>query len=314
MHIPDQMLQGAVCPVTAVVALAGVSAAVVAAAKGKDNPRAGRFAAVAAFIFAGQLINFPIVNGTSGHLVGGVLAAALLGTPWAVLSMTLVLGLQALVFGDGGLLALGANVTNMALIGVAAGAVLKRCLRRRPGLSRWQQGLCYGLAGWLSVMLAALAVAVELGASGTIAFGVGAGAMLGVHALIGLGEGLITTVAYFLLAPRSVQDIIGRRAVSAPLFAACGAALLLSPVASPWPDGLERVAARFNVLPAGGNDLLAPLAGYCFPLAGHEALATGLAGLCGALLTFALALLVGCHLLSLNSRRHLKCFCGRVGE
>ncbi len=300
MHIPDQMLQGAVCPVTAVIGLAGMTAAAVAAARDKEKPGVGRFAAVAAFIFAGQMINFPIANGTSGHLLGGVLAAALLGTPWAVLIMTLVLALQALVFGDGGLLALGANVTNMALVGVAAGAVLKRGLRQRPDLSRLRQGLFYGLAGWLSVMLAALAVAVELGSSGTIAFGAVAGAMLGVHALIGLGEGLITVVAYFLLTPRSVQGIIGRRAVVVPLSAACGTVLLLSPVASRWPDGLEWVAARFNFLPAGGNDLLAPLAEYRFPLVGPEALATGLAGLCGALLTFALAWLVGWQLLSLN--------------
>jgi cobalt/nickel transport system permease protein len=300
MHIPDQMLQGSICPVTVVVGLAGVAVAVVAAARDKEKPGVGRFAAVAAFIFAGQMINFPIVNGTSGHLLGGVLAAALLGTPWAVLSMALVLILQALVFGDGGLLALGANVTNMALIGVAAGAVLKKCLRCRPDVSRWRQGLFYGLAGWLSVMLAALAVAVELGASGTIAFGTVAGAMLGVHALIGLGEGLITAVAYFLLAPRTVSGIIGRRAVVVPLSAACVIALLLSPFASRWPDGLERVADGFNLLPAGGNDFLAPLAEYRIPLEGSEILAIGLAGLCGALLTFSLAWLVGWQLLSLN--------------
>lgn len=80
--------------------------------------------------------------------------------------MTLVLALQAQVFGDGGLLVLGANVTDMALIGVAAGAVMKRRLRRRPDLSRWRHGLFYVLTGWLSVMVSALAVAVELGASG----------------------------------------------------------------------------------------------------------------------------------------------------
>lgn len=292
MHIPDQMLHGAVCPVTAVVSLLGVAAVVVVATRSSNKPGVTRFAAVAALIFAAQMMNFPIANGTSGHLLGGVLAASLLGGPFAVLAMSLVLAVQSLVFGDGGIMALGANVVNMALVGVAAGALLKNVLSRRPEISLLQQGLLYGVAGWVSVMLASLAVCVELAASGAVAWGTVTGAMLGVHALIGLGEGLITAAAFALLAPRSVRGIIGRRAVALPLSAACGIALLLSPLASSMPDGLEKVAANLHFLPAEGVSFWAPLAGYQVPAIGHQLLATGMAGLCGVLLTFALALVV----------------------
>lgn len=292
MHIPDQMLHGAVCPVTAAVGLAGLSVAVTAAVRSVRKPGVGRFAAVAALIFAGQMMNFPIDGGTSGHLLGGVLAAALLGAPFAVLAMTLVLAVQALVFGDGGILVLGANVVNMALVGVAAGALLRKVLERRPEIGLWQRGLLYGATGWLSVMLAALAVCLELTASGGVAFGTVSAAMLGVHALIGLGEGLITAAAVLLLAPRSARDVLGRRAVLLPLSAASGIALLLSPLASGLPDGLEKVAERLHLLPVDGLAGWAPLADYQVSAIGHQALATGVAGLCGVLLTFALAWLV----------------------
>lgn len=303
MHIPDQMLQGAVCPVTAAVALAGVSAAVVAAVRSVRKPGVGRFAAVAALIFAGQMMNFPIAGGTSGHLLGGVLAAGLLGTPFAVLAMTLVVAVQALVFGDGGILVLGANVLNMALIGVAGGVLAQAVLRRWPELSLGRRSLIYGACGWLSVMLAALAVCVELAASGGVAFGTVAAAMLSVHALIGIGEGVITAAVFALLAPRSSRDLVGRRAVILPLSAACATALLLSPLASSLPDGLERVAERLDFLPSGTLSFWSPMADYQFAAMGHGALATGVAGLCGVAMIFALAWLLARPLWALSGGR-----------
>jgi cobalt/nickel transport system permease protein len=288
MHIPDQMLQGAVCPVTAGLGLLGVTAAVVAAARSKDKPGVARFAAVAALIFAGQMINFSIVSGTSGHLLGGVLAAALLGTPFAVLAMTLVLTVQALAFGDGGLLALGANVLNMALIGVAVGSLPRILASHRSDLSALHLALAAAAAGWISVMLAALAASVELAASGSVPFAAVTGAMLGAHAWIGIGEGLLTAILCLALAPRPAETA-GR-----PL-AVAGAALLVSPLASDLPDGLERVAGQFGLLPQD-TTLLAPLANYRLPAVAHPALATVLAGVCGALLTFGLAWLLGSRL------------------
>jgi cobalt/nickel transport system permease protein len=285
MHIPDQMLHGAVCPVTAGLSLLGITAAVVAAAKSKDKPGVARVAAVTALIFAGQMLNFPIVSGTSGHLLGGVLAAALLGTPFAVLAMTLVLTVQALAFGDGGLMALGANVLNMALIGVCVGSLPRILASRRADLSALHRALSAAVAGWISVMLAALAVSVELAASGSVPFAAVTGAMLGTHAWIGIGEGLLTAILCLALAPRP-GETAGR-----PLAVAC-AALLVSPWASELPDGLEKVAGQLGLLPQG-TALFAPLADYRLPAVAHPALTTVLAGVCGALLTFGFAWLLG---------------------
>ena len=130
--------------------------------------------------------------------------------------------------------------------------MLKSMLKRCPEFSLLRQGLLYCVAGWVSVMLAALAVCVELAASGSIALGTVTGAMLGVHALIGVGEGLLTAAAFVLLAPRSAGNVVGRRAVALPLSAACAIALLLSPLASGLPDGLEKVAANLHFLPVEG--------------------------------------------------------------
>lgn len=285
MHIPEHMLHGGVCPVTAGLSLLGVTAAVVAAVKSKDKPGVARFAAVTALIFAGQMLNFPIVSGTSGHLLGGVLAAALLGTPFAVLAMTLVLTVQALAFGDGGLLPLGANVLNMALIGVCVGSLPRFLASRQPDLSAFHRALSAAAAGWISVMLAALAVSVELALSGSVPFAAVTSAMLGTHAWIGIGEGLLTAILCLALAPRP-GETAGRT-----LGVAC-AALLASPLASELPDGLEKVAGQLGLLPQG-TTLFAPLADYRLPAVSHPALATILAGICGALLSFALAWLVG---------------------
>jgi len=294
MHIPDQMLQGAVCPVTAAVGLAGVSIAVAAAVRSAQKPGVSRFAAVTALIFAGQMLNFPVADGTSGHLLGGVLAVSLLGAPFAVLAMTLVVAIQALIFGDGGIMVLGANVVNMALIGVAAGALVQKILERRPGLNLARKSLLYGTAGWLSVMLASLAFCVELSASGAILFMRVAPAMFGVHAWIGIGEGLITAAVFLLLAQAGQVHAGGRKSIIT-FASACAAALLLSPLASRFPDGLEMIAETFSFLPDGLIQF-APMAGYQLPGISNVALGTRLAGLVGVMLTFAGAWLVGWHI------------------
>jgi cobalt/nickel transport system permease protein len=299
MHIPDQMLQGAICPITVAIGLAGVITAVVAAVRSKNKPGAARFAAVAALIFSGQMLNFPVAGCTSGHLLGGVLAVALLGAPFALLAMTLVLMVQALVFGDGGLLALGANVSNMALIGVGVGALFRSLGNRLPDMPLGLRSLLLGLAGWLAVMLAALAVCVELAVSGAVALATVAPAMLGVHAWIGIGEGLITALVFLLLAPRREATTAAGRRMAMTSAAAFGAALFLSPLASGLPDGLEMVAAALGILPGDGDGLIAPLAGYQVAGVG---LATGLAGLAGVLLTFSCTWLLGCRMQDRTTR------------
>lgn len=284
MHIPDSMLQGTVCPVTAGLGLLGVTAAAVVAAKSKHKPSATRFAGVATLIFTAQMVNFPIVGGTSGHLLGAVLAATLLGPSFAVLAMSLVLAVQAMIFGDGGLLALGANLLNMGLLAVAVGGPLHALLQRRS-LTPIRRALLVAGSGWLAVMLAALAASVELTTGSEAVFATVASAMLGNHAWIGLGEGLLSAALYLALAPHAKSAYPDRT------LALAATALLLSPWASRLPDGLEQAATRLGLL-TEGTPLLAPLAGYTLPAIGQSQLSMILAGACGALLTFGLARLL----------------------
>jgi len=149
-----------------------------------------RMAVVGAFIFATQMVNFPVAHGTSGHLLGGVLAAILLG-PWAgMLVIAVVLAVQSLLFADGGLVALGANIFNMGIIGAVGGYYIYKFL-----LKRIKKVLPSAfIAAWLSVVIAASVCAVELSVSGTENLAQSFSAMAGIHALIGLGEGLITVM------------------------------------------------------------------------------------------------------------------------
>lgn len=293
MHIPDSMLQGAVCPVTAGLGLLGVAAAAVAAAKSEDKPKATRFAGVTTLIFAAQMVNFPITGGTSGHLIGAVLAAALLGPSFAVLAMSLVLAVQALAFADGGLLAYGANLLNMGLLAVAVGAPLHTLLQRRS-LTAPRRALLLAGSGWLAVMLAALATSIELAVCGEATFTTVAGAMLGNHAWIGLGEGLLSAALYLALAPQTGRVLNDRS------LALATAALLLSPWASSLPDGLEAAAEHLGLL-SEGSTLFALLADYSLPALGQPQLGTLLAGACGALLTFGLARLLAASLRERNA-------------
>jgi cobalt/nickel transport system permease protein len=152
-----------------------------------------------AFVFAAQMMNFAVAGGTSGHLLGGALAAILLG-PWAAMVvMTAVLAVQALLFQDGGLLALGANVFNMAIVGVLVGWVAYSGLKRLLGEKPWATMVSGFAAAWLSVVVASLVAALELAVSGTSPLIVALPAMGLVHMLIGIGEGLITVAVLAFL-------------------------------------------------------------------------------------------------------------------
>jgi cobalt/nickel transport system permease protein len=149
----------------------------------------------AAFVFAAQMINFPVAGGTSGHLMGGFLVARLLGPGPAMIVMTTIFAVQCLLFQDGGLTALGANVFNMGILGSLAGYAIFRALRALSA----GEGTATAIAAWLSVMLGATACSLELALSGTVALRVVLPAMLAVHALIGVGEALITLGALALI-------------------------------------------------------------------------------------------------------------------
>jgi cobalt/nickel transport system permease protein len=150
---------------------------------------------MAAFIFAAQMFNFPVFGGTSGHLLGGVLAAVMLG-PWAgTLVMASVVAVQGLLFQDGGLLVMGANIFNMGVIGTLGGYALYRVLCGLFGGEARGRLPAAGVASWVAVVAGAAATAVELGVSGVTPLQVALPAMVGVHVVIGIGEALITVAA-----------------------------------------------------------------------------------------------------------------------
>lgn len=205
MHIPDGFLD-----LKTWGGLAAVSAGTVGWAVARTNKTLGEkqvpvLGVSAAFIFAAQMLNFPVAGGTSGHFLGGALAAILLGPASGILVMTTVLLIQCLVFQDGGLTALGANIFNMGVLAVLAGWVIYTLLARRKNhISRAGAFL----AGLVSVVFAASACALELAFSGTVPLRVALPAMAGVHVLIGIGEGLITVAALELIF-RIRPDLIG---------------------------------------------------------------------------------------------------------
>ncbi|UCH79402.1 MAG: energy-coupling factor ABC transporter permease [Candidatus Coatesbacteria bacterium] len=194
MHIPDGFLDAKTFITLDVVAVGFVAAAAARARRVLSERAVPLMAVLAAFIFAAQMLNFPVAGGTSGHFAGGALAAILLG-PWAGgLVITLVLVIQALAFGDGGMLALGANVFNLAVVAPFVGYGAYSLLRK---VFAGEAGRFVGAfaAAWLAVVAAASACAAELAIAGTVPFAVAFPAMVGAHALIGLGEGVITAAA-----------------------------------------------------------------------------------------------------------------------
>ena len=199
MHIPDGFLNIATVATTYVVSAGGVSYAVKEANRKLGEKHVPLMGVLAAFIFAGQMLNFPIAGGTSGHLIGAALAAILLG-PWAaVLIMSCVLIAQSLIFQDGGLLALGANVFNMGIVASFSGYYLYRLVVSLSGDDRKGKLIGGFVGAWGSVFLASIFCAIELALSGASPMEVVLPAMAGLHALIGIGEGLITGTALSLV-------------------------------------------------------------------------------------------------------------------
>jgi len=210
MHIPDGFVSTGTAAATWLASAGSVGYAVRRVSRELDERQIPLMGVTAAFIFAAQMMNFTVAGGTSGHLLGGALAAILLG-PWAgMLVLTSVLAVQALLFQDGGLLALGANVFNMAIVGVLVAWVVYTALRRLLGDRTWSMMVSGFAAAWLSVVVASLVAAAELAVSGTSPWVVALPAMGLVHMLIGAGEGLITVgVLAFLQAAR--PDLLALR-------------------------------------------------------------------------------------------------------
>jgi len=194
MHIPDGFISTGVSMAANVVAVGGVGVCMKKAADTMEDKQAPLAGLVAAFVFAVQMLNFPVAAGTSGHLLGGVLATVLVG-PWlGALCVALVLLIQALFFADGGLSALGLNIVNMALIGGLGGYVVFVAIRGVLPKTKSMVVLASAIAAGVSVVLASIGFWVEyaLGGVGDVSLRAVFAAMVGVHALIGIGEGIIT--------------------------------------------------------------------------------------------------------------------------
>lgn len=197
MHIPDGFLDPKVWATTYAISGGTTGYALYRMRDRLDEKKIPMLGITAAFVFAAQMLNFPVAGGTSGHFLGAILACTLLGPLEGFLVMVVVLLVQCLFFADGGLTALGANVFNMGIVGgllcfymlTLTKAVLARRFSEKASLLA-----SVAVFSWFSVVLASIACAFELAISGTVPLGTVLPAMVGVHALIGIGEAIITTV------------------------------------------------------------------------------------------------------------------------
>ena len=297
MHIPDGFLSVPVSIILWIVSIIVIGYALKRVTADLGERQVPLMGVMAAAIFAGQMLNFAVAGGTSGHLIGAAIATLLLG-PWAaMLVLTCVVSIQALIFQDGGMLVLGANIFNMAFIAVTVSYMVYRSVQT---LAKGQSlGILIGgfAAAWLSVEVAALATALELVISGTSPANIAIPAMGGIHALIGIGEGLITVGALaFIYATR--RDLL-KAGESAPvrgkLVWAAGLVLVMflaiaSPLASSHPDGLEWVAEQKGFLESARGPLYKIIPDYLFPGVSNTTLATILAAIIGVLIVYFVAL------------------------
>lgn len=314
MHVPDGFFTAAVSVSAGAVAAAGVAVCLRGARRELDDRTAPMAGLVAAFVFAVQMLNFPVAAGTSGHLLGGALAAILVGPYTGVLALTVVLLVQALFFADGGLTALGVNITLMGLVTVLAGwGVFRLVTRFAPG--RGGVTAASFVAALLSVPASALVFTLMFWIGGTapVEIGTVAAAMTGVHVLIGVGEGLITALTVGAVLAVRPDLVYGARGTARPLvlrgaegtrtvtqeapaarggglpflLGGLGVTLLLAGVmsffASPDPDGLEAVAEEQGFMERAADHLFGDFALADYGEVGG--IPVGVAGVAGVALT-----------------------------
>ncbi len=251
MHIPDGFLDPKTIITTSALSVAGLAYAVREVKRNIPRRHIPLMGLTAAFVFTAQMLNFPVGAGTSGHLVGSVLVSVLLGPAAAMIIMTTVLIVQAFFFADGGLLTLGANILNMALIAPVAGFIVYKFIR---SLIRNERGRIMGasFAGWCSTVIASVLCVGEMALSGTIPWQIALPPMLFSHMVIGIGEGIITALVVAAIV-KTRPDLFfdyqmpvnGLR----PAFFLVGAGIIITallcfvaPFASSLPDGLEKTA------------------------------------------------------------------------
>jgi cobalt/nickel transport system permease protein len=296
MHIPDGFLSVPIAIFFWLITIIVVGYALKRVGADLGERQVPIMGVLAAAIFAGQMLNFAVAGGTSGHLIGAALATIILG-PWAAtLVLTCVITVQALIFQDGGLLVLGANIFNMAIVGVTVSYMIFRTVHRLAGNRSW--GIFVGgfLAAWTSVEVASLGTGLELALSGTSPANIAIPAMGGIHALIGIGEGLITVgaLAFIYASRRDLLKVGTETPAHGNYVWLVGLALALllaiaSPLASSHPDGLEWVAEQKGFLDIAQGPLYKLIPDYSFPGVTNTAMATILAGIIGALIVFIVA-------------------------
>ena len=307
LHIPDGFLSLVVAILCWLITILTLAIAIRRTNQSLGERQIPLMGVMAAFIFAAQMINFPTGVSVSGHLLGGVLAAILLG-PWAaMLVMTAVIAVQGLLFQDGGLIAMGANILNMGLLTAAIGYGFYRAVLGQPRTVRLA---VTGVAAWLSVMAGALATTLQLWLSGTAKLEIVLPAMLTVHALIGLGEAFITVAALGFIF-RTRPDLLDEKSASAQggrgwILAGIIVALvvvLLSPFASSNPDGLERVATDMGFIQSGQSAPFEIIPDYTVPILGGTSLSTIVAGAVGVVVV---VLVVGATAIGLRKKNDKK--------
>jgi len=218
VHIPDGFIDAPTAAAAGAVAVGGVAICLKKAADELDEKRVALAGLTAAFIFAVQMLNFPVASGTSGHLLGGVLAAVLVGPYIGALCVTVVLSVQCLLFADGGLSALGLNVINMALVTAFGGYVLFLLLRKLLPRTAGGVVVSSGIASAIGVVLASLVFTLEyaIGGTGGASVATVGGAMVGVHVVIGIGEGVITALTISAVLAARPDLVHGARDLRAP--------------------------------------------------------------------------------------------------
>ncbi len=301
MHIPDGFLDARTALATGALGATGLAVALAEVRRSLPPRRVPLVGLAAAFVFAAQMLNFPVAAGTSGHLIGATLVVVLLGPGAAVLVMTAVLALQCLVFADGGVTALGANVFNMALVAPLVSALVYAPLRRLGGGGLRARLFATAFAAWCSTVAAAVSCAGQLAMSGTADWRAAFPAMAGIHMVIGLGEAVITTLVVAAVARARPELLPGNAEPEARpgyaglaaqgLVVALGLALFVAPFASGSPDGLERVARALGFARHAAREpaLAVPLRGYAVPGLGAVAASTVMAGAAGVVVAFGLA-------------------------
>jgi len=302
MHLPDGFVTTRILTATGLVSAAGLGWALRRVREEMDQRMVPMMGVVAAFVFAAQMVNFPVLGGTSAHLLGGAMAAILMGPAAGIIIISSVLIIQAL-FGDGGVFALAANIFNMAVVAVLTAYGAYRIVVR---LFKGQIGIFVGavMAGWVSVVVSAICCGTEIALSGTAAPAVVIPAMGFVHMAGGIAEGLITAfVVIFVIktrpellqSPGRPVGLISRREIAFGICIALIVAFLISPLASQLPDGLEHVAAATGLNDKELSNTLTetPFADYNFPAVASPFLKTALAGVAGSIVVFAMAIIVG---------------------